>query len=557
MSWKGLIATVDKTDNIVGEMDIDLALNGRSTASFQCKPGYIPDRFQDVQLYANDLVTVLFGGLVNVRAIVEPEQGSGQVFTDVECADYFIYGDWTYTSRVYTAPVAMGTVLANLATDMGNGVTIHASQVAGPTLDPFSSWADGVRINDAIRDLMGRCPGYVAKMSTSKVLRAELLGTASAPYAMTDAEPRNIKFLWRDPDTAPITKVTLICGPSGTILTRQAFISNGVATSWVTDLPASDPPPTLVEINDGVTPQLLPIGTGAHYEWNRATHTLSLGTAPMPAAGTRIVIGPNPAYGDTYTQDGYAAQYPFQVTATTGATPVVEERRFYPSILDLGAGQERADSLLSMLSQVSKELEIVSRDHGWAPGQNLTVALTRRLTGTCKILPVRISLNEDGIWEYHISATTNTEYPGDYLDEWREMLGEQSSAAVGGGGSTSITSLLSSPFPLGGSRNTSLAVGTTSTPVFDWLPFVAQADQSVRARVTTRSRVAGVAVTPVLTKWNGSSWVAHATGAANAGVTEVEQSIIAVLTAGVTYRLEYFTDTAGASAYAIGQLENL
>ena len=83
----------------------------------------------------------------------------------------------------------------------------------------------------------------------------------------------------------------------------------------------------------------------------------------------------------------------------------------------------------------------------------------------------------------------------------------------------------------------------------------------LRVRAACLSKVAGVQVTPVLERYDGGTmtWVVHQSGSAVTTSTKpgTEQTFICALTLGVLYRLAHVTDTAGASAYTIGQLESV
>src|SRR5690606_37571621 len=110
------------------------------------------------------------------------------------------------------------------------------------------------------------------------------------------------------------TRIVARCGPQGVARATQRWIADGVATSWVTDIPAVGPP-ALVLVDDGVTPFLATVGDGAMFEWSATDHapfgTLKVGTYGTPANGVKLVVGPKLAAGDPLETDGFLAAFPF------------------------------------------------------------------------------------------------------------------------------------------------------------------------------------------------------------------------------------------------------
>jgi hypothetical protein len=279
-------------------------------------------------------------------------------------------------------------------------------------------------------------------MSPSPTLRMFVPGTEPAPYTMTDAAPNCDDCDWADTGDPPVNSVVVLCGPNGTWSATQTWIATGSETSWVTDLPAVGLTAGYVTV-DGV---FLTVGTNpsppdASYEWDAATHTLSLGTAATPGAGTVIVL--------TYT-----AQGPFTVTATAAGSPVIERLVTAETITTLGAGQEYADSLLAQLGSALREVTVSSVLHGWTPGQALTVDLTDRgIDAAFSIKTVGVTLESDSFWRYTFTALETDVASKSYLQEWRDMAGGGSSSGVSVAvGSSGGAVPPATPAYLGGSR---------------------------------------------------------------------------------------------------------
>lgn len=550
MAWRLTIAGVDRTvqiDRAMTRPSIDRILNERARARFRCTAGLVPGRFTEVAIFAQDGATKLFGGVVTKRAIAgQGDQGAG-FWTDVECGDYFTYFDWAFLSLTYTAPVTTKAVLTDIVAALppSYGITLDAGQVDGPTLAPFA-W-DRKRASDAVRELSDRT-GLVAVVSPLKALKLFVPGTDAAPFALTPTGRKFTALTWADSDQTPANKVTCLCGPTAVVATTQTWTQAAAATTWTADIPTAPaaPPPGYVTVG-GI---FRTVGPGAAYEWNAATSTLSLGTDGAPANGTVISLVHN-------------AQFPFAVTATSGATPVIESQLTYPDVTDYAQGLELAVGLLDQLNQQPRALTIASIDGGWEPGQALTVALAaaRDFDASALITRVGITLQTGAsIWRYSLAATESPTYNGgSYLNQWRQLLGGGSGGGAGvalTGGSGGPTMLLTSPVYLGGDRGASVPMGSPPayTPVLNYLPFVAASTFTGRVRVDLWARHAGVGVRARLYNVTDSTSVLSSLVTS---IAAVETTFVVAIVAGKTYRLDIISDTNGESGYAIGQLEGV
>jgi hypothetical protein len=543
MAWKAVIAGVDKTTSLalLQPIAIERTLNERAMANFVTKPGYVPSRFATVELYDTDGTTVLFGGVVLKRSIAPFQQrgGTEPYFTQVDCGDYFTYFDWAYISLTYSSSVTLKTVLTDLvaALPATYGITLDAGQVTGPTLAAFT-W-ERKRASDAVRELTDRT-GYVALVSPLKALKMFVPGTDAAPFALTDASPHCLSFDWSDSDRIPANDVTVIAGPAAVASTTKTWIQAGGATSWVTDIPAAigAPPPGYVTVN-GV---FRTVGPGASYTWNDATSTLSLGTDPTPTNGWSIVLV-------------YNAQFPFTVTATSGATPVIQFQQAYPDVTEYAPASEIATGLLAQLNQQPREINVSSLSSGWALGQALTVALTARmtasfvLTGLSLVLQV---LKGSQRWVATFPATESTTYQGSYLDQWRALTGGSSSgiSSVSGGGSSTTVTVLSSPVYMGGSYTQSVTNPTVKALIQGAVPYVATSSFTGRLRVNLKARDAGVGVKAIIS--DGTTDVATSIVTSQ---TFSDVTVIVPIVSGQTYRVYIQNDAAGDGYVGYAQLE--
>lgn len=542
MAFKAVIGGADHTSELAlsRPVEIERALNERATARFTVTPGYLPSRFDTVALYDTDGTTVLFGGFV-LRRSIDPFRKSGGTepyFTEIECGDYFTAFDWAYVSLTYSTSVTLETVIDDLIAALPGsyGITKDAGQVTGPTLGAFT-W-ERKRASDAVRELTDRT-GYVATLSPLKVFKMFVPGTDAAPFALTDADPHCKTFSWNDSDRVPANKVTAVCGPSAVASTTKTWIQAGGATSWVTDIPAAvgAPPPGYVTVN-GVART---VGPGASYTWDDTTSTLSLGTDPTPTNGWSIVLV-------------YNAQYPFEVSATSGATPVIEFQQAYPDVVDYAQGQEIAAGLLDQLDQQPREATVSTLDAGWAPGQELTVALTARMTATFVLTRVIASIQVQQpapVWVYRFTAIESTVYQGSYLDQWRALTGGSSGiSTISGGGSSTTVTVLSSPVYMGGSYTQSLTNPTAKTLIQGAVPYVATASFTGRLRVNLKARDSGVGVKAVISDGTTDTSTSIVTSQ-----TFTDTSVIVPIVAGQTYRVYVQNNATGDGYVGYAQLE--
>jgi len=562
MALKVEIAGVDQA--AAKKIDLDAGItvnlgpvNNRATATFTCIRGYIPDRFDEVTIYKKDGVTPLFGGV-----IVKRPQSSGQGFdaqlvrTTVEVGDYMTYTQWCYTSLTYSATTTLKQVLLDLVTEKlsAYGIAVDAGQVDGPNLAAFT-W-ENKRVDEALRELAERT-GYVIRITAGKKLTAFVLGTDPAPYSMTDAAPHCTNITWGDGDALPANYVELECG-QGQQARSEDFAATvppygGGLAYYTTSLPASqninDAWPNTLVVNGAV---IGPVSWGDDvafawwwdYENHRLTHVEARG-GYMPVGGDVITIA-------------YTAQYPFVVSATSGASPRVEYREARPDVFDADQAQEIADGLLEEFDQEPRTLEAETVDDGFEPGQSLTVNLTARsIAGTFYIDDVVVRILTADNWEYTVSAVETSTYQGSYQDQWRALTGGggTSVAVVSGSGGSSGTVNVSAVY-LGGSRDRGVHKNPAAwSPVVDYVSFVATASFSGVVRVELKARNAGIGVKARL--YNVTDAASVQESSLVTSQTFQATSFLVAIVSGKTYRLELLADTADQDAYAIGTLESV
>jgi hypothetical protein len=433
MAWRVTIGGVDQTAR-VDSFTTAVSLNDRARATIVVAD-LMPARYAEVISYAPDGVTPLFGGVILQRRFAGRNPYDPTYQLTLELGDWFTYADWSYATKSYPVAVSLKQVLADLvAAHLGAyGITLDPAQVDGPALVAFA-WTDK-RIADALRELSDRT-GYVVRIDPAKRLRMFIPASIPAPVSMTEAAPHCHEITWRDSDRTPYNRVVLHCGPNG--------VGEPVPYHWVGNgghvynlagkaVPASSVFPSIATIANVQYP-IWPPGAGPpdHIEWDYAKDD-----------GTLTFIGPFSEALDTPGADigiTYSPQFPFIVTKSTGATPVVEVHESRPDVTSLAVGEEIAAGLLAQLQEAPREATIATDTDGFVPGQALTIALatTRSIAGTFLITSVTLTIVQDTaqgdrFWQYTIEAIDSSLYQGSYVDAWRAIAG------VGGGTPATIT----------------------------------------------------------------------------------------------------------------------
>lgn len=438
----GFRYTIDSIEH-PGEMlqaDFELGLNQRSTAHVVFGDGYIPDRLSEIVLYSRDGVTPVFGGIIlkrNIRGLVPIVLPNA---TECECVDFSVFFDDATVTLSYDADVSVEDVIADVVDQvLGDYGLTYTPTVTGLTMQPFS-WVDVV-VTTAFKQISDKT-GIVFRTSPAKEILAFVPGADAAPLAITDDNLEHFDLNWSDGERLTANTVELFCGPSGPGLVGQEWMADGIETSWVTDLPAIDPPPILVEVDDGVTPRyatVVPLGEGdGAFEWDRDTHTLSLGTDTLPAAGTILRLGRSPNLPDSPFAY-YTVQFPFKVrVALSPATPPIVYRENRPDCVEYHAGVDLALGILARESAPRRDLDVATDKDGFLPGQSLTVNTTSRggLVGTFLVTAVRAHLQNAEVWDYTIPAQESATYQGSNVDQWK---------ALTNGGSTGAPATVTAP----------------------------------------------------------------------------------------------------------------
>ena len=545
-SINGSAVTIDE-----GTLQISSVANGidRLTVDVTSEDGSVRPLQDQVIIIEKDSVRK-FGGYID-----QPDEhgfggvGLTPITTSVVAQCYNVLTTW----RRVTGTFAAGTLKARLTALMAYltpyGTTLDAAQVDGPTVVE-RVYADA-ELTVVFKDIELET-GYVREIDYYNVLSMKAPGTVAAPFAVTEGGGYVKGDLRIVPNRAEYAnRVIYRCGPSGTWVATQTWTAGGTEDAWVTDLPAAAPAPGSVLVG-GVTKT---IGAGANYTWDQATHTLTRGTDPRPGAGVVIVLV-------------FTAQGPFTVQAPAASTEPTAEQTAHglrehsepkPEITTYAAAIASVTAELARrIASALRTAYYSTETDGLAVGQTQTINSPMRHVNASFLINEIQARDRGQVLRYDVTAVEGSRVQStfrDTLDQWAGSSSTGSGVVISGGGGGSTTTL-SGTSPLGGSRTRSRTIGTSSTPVEDWLPFRPTADMSVRLRVASRTRN-GVTVTPELARYDSGtmSWVVTHTLSGVTGTTETEQELVAVLTAGELYRLQHHTNAADGDAYTIGQVE--
>jgi len=442
MAWDLTIGGVSKKTKVDADRGVAIRLepNERSSMTFSLAPGtYAPARFDAVIAYAQDGTTPIFGGVILDITQERLTAHATKFRNEITCTDWWFYLDKSPVTVSFDTDQTLEAVLDEIISQVpaAHGITVHASQVTGPTLAAYTLSGTATEV---IKDALRRAGGWMARMYATKALRAFEPGTEAAPYDITTATPNCSKLAKKTADRTPSNRVELVCGPSGVgadPITHE-WTADGIATTFALDglnVPASSVWPGSALV-DAVTypiwpPGEAPGGNGIEWDYETDGGTLSfLGTATSLVGGTEPIVLT------------YYPQYPFTVSATSGATPVLSERRADTTITEYARGVETVEALLDALNQDPVEVAVVSKLHGWFPGQAVLINVANpTVNTTCTIGPVTIALNSDEDWEYTFEAAETEIFQGSDLDLAREVVSRMAGGASGsGGGIVTVTS---------------------------------------------------------------------------------------------------------------------
>lgn len=391
------------------------SVNGRSTLDcdvLSARSTYRPAIGAEVIVTENG--TRIFGGYINTPN----EAGfSTGITTHVSAVDYNVLADRRFVQDGgfpvgYTLKQAL-TSLVGYLTDYG--VTLHASQVNGPTL-PLLVY--DVRSITSILDELSVITGYTWKIDYDKKLRMTDVGELTAPFTLTTAS-----------HAAEGGDVTVVKEREG--YANRVIVKAGTGTSEVTDTFTGNGTATTFPltyrlyanrgyITNGAANE--PIGVTTPPYWLYATSTNQIVRSSAPANLSAISIT-------------YIASFPYVATADAGAAPADLVERVYiaPDVFSAIVAQALAAGYLARALDVSKTVQYSTRRLGLHAGQTQTITIPEReLSGTFLITDVVTNNPSGGIVTHTVTATGGSEYHGSFRDTLRQLGSGSASSTVSG-----------------------------------------------------------------------------------------------------------------------------
>lgn len=181
-----------------GTLRISQHANDRGTASFTLESpdgSYRPPPDAPIVIQENSVT--LYGGVMERPRERGLFQGApnASIGTSLSAVDFNVYAEW----RIVITTIPAGTLKAALTQLISEyldefGVTLHGSQVDGPTL-PYLEYG-GRYLNEVLNDLATRTASdgqlFVWRIDENKVLRMFQPSTAAAPFDITGDTPSQV-----------------------------------------------------------------------------------------------------------------------------------------------------------------------------------------------------------------------------------------------------------------------------------------------------------------------------------------------------------------------------
>jgi hypothetical protein len=422
--------------------------NGRTTVSFtlRSKDGtYHPALGAEVLI--DEDATRIFGGLVQTvrEAGVHVSGGTTQVDIEVTAIDFNVYAE----RRFFAGTLAAGTLKSQLQTLIplmsAYGVTLHASQVNGPTMPALTyDYANLVDIfNEQAVITADAGEPFVWRTNASKVFRMYQPSTTAAPFNLVGADL--VKAC------GDIVVETTRNDYANTIILRavpkredgrvETFVGDGVTTTFTLEYTLIDFPYGLIHRfeSDGITPDggetLGIVGTTpVQWEYDPATNQIERLAGPTDA--TKVY---------KFTFNGlFTGTWTAVDAADVTANGITEKVISVESIPSDTTGQQMADAELAKRLYPTKRIDYPTWEPGLEVGQSQTITTTTRNLNVAAVISEIYT--RDVSWQHLIREVTafvdaaQTNLGRGWIDTYRIWDGDKTGtglASVGAGGGAS------------------------------------------------------------------------------------------------------------------------
>jgi hypothetical protein len=377
------------------------SLNIRETANYRATGAFMIRSFNaayrpalDDEVIIEENSVRIFGGLVSIpresaAAGVDGRKqvGKPHIDIDVTCVDFNAYTDRRIVSRAFpegTLEDFLNIIITDYLTVYG--VTLHASQVTGPTLPPLGFTVKV--LTDVMNEVMGLTADsgepFVWRIDENKVLRAFQPSTQAAPFDLEDPLPireivgdltvetirdktyANRVIVW----VPPITQHSRVEEFTGDGSTDQFFLTYTPFPTFALGFPLG------TVLSDSVTETLSLVGGGGNWEYDPSDNSITR-TLGAPGNGDAIEI----EISGTFTANVDAED------AGEIAAVGLYERVFVLEDIPSGTtAQALADSYLARFVSVMKTISYETKETGLRPGQQQTVDIATRDIDTVAVI---------------------------------------------------------------------------------------------------------------------------------------------------------------------------
>jgi hypothetical protein len=429
-----------------GTLNISQTANGRASASFDVistAGTYRPAA--DAEVILTEGATVIFGGLLE-RPI---EQGlvngaTVGIVTTVSAVDYHAYLERRYINGTFSGG-SLESFLDWLVDGWLDvyGVTVHGSQVTGPTLPELTF--DYVRADAALNQVLTLTADagepYVGRIDNSKVLRAFQPSTSAAPFNITDDTPEEVVGdIVVETDTDYYRNRVIIKALPRTETARvETFTGDGVTDTFTLQYTltkhygyVTDDTSTSPVTNDTLT-TIEFVGSAA-WTYDPSTNTITREAAPLPNGQVMEIKFDGVFAGAWIASDPSATTNPKEIvlqveTAESDAT-----------------GQAIADAELARRLTAAKKVRYRTHESGLLPGQSQTITVSRRdLAVTATLSDITIQDLGVDILERTVTAVVDTSltnlgrgFRDDYSTWYGDKAGSTAGITVGDGGTANV-----------------------------------------------------------------------------------------------------------------------
>jgi hypothetical protein len=396
-----------------GSLHISYTANGRATAAFNVLStdgSYRPA--QDATVVITENGTTIFGGLLEEpkECGIVDRKGVAAIRTKVSAADYNVYAERRYVNET----LAAGTLKSMLTTLVGEylddyGVTLHGSQVDGPTLPAMEF--KYLRLDEVLNELGSLTAEdgepYTWRIDHSKVLRMFQPSTNAAPFNLTgDPITQVISDITVDTSYKHYANRVIVKVPSKMLVEYSAtFTGDGSTTVFTVPDGYTILKPYGYVTSGGNFETLTAAGIGdtASWEYDIDAGTVTR-TAGAPANGDAIDF----KFDADFSGEGIA-----QDAGEIAAHGIKEIVKLVESVPSDTTAQAIAEGILAKCLTPSKAIKYKTHTAGILPGQSQTVTVSRRnLSGTAVISDVVIRdvgprILERSVTAYIDGADTN------------------------------------------------------------------------------------------------------------------------------------------------------